>query len=399
MRLLLLLLFAAFPCVILHADEWLPGYTNNGPWVKDQLAAQVADAKAIDGTKVQLVFLGDSITCFWRNHAPLWTQTFAQWTPLNLGIGADNTEHMRWRLANGPQNGLEPAGLDPRAVVLMAGTNNLGGTPEARAEGVRLLLVDVQHRWPKAVVLLMSITPRGHGPGDAMYDGNQATNPLLKKLADDQRVIWIDLASQMTWDGQKAKGIGGDFVHFNDEGYQMWVDSILGTLQQIMQEDPSKLAPRFAKPATVPKIARLEESIAAGRVGAGEKNLETLANDKDAATADAAKASLAIITAWKAGIDAEIAKSRDDGDVFLAAELAGCIETSYTGEIAKSYHDQVVGLKKDPAYPAGREYKKLAAIPFDLRQDPQFKKLVDAFLKKYPNGFYAKQAQALIPAK
>jgi hypothetical protein len=169
MRLVLLALFAC-----LHAGEWLPGYTNGGAWVKDQLAAQVADAQAVDGKQVRLVFLGDSITCFWRQHAALWKERFGAYAPLNLGIGADNTEHMRWRLANGLKHGLEPAGLNPQVVVLMAGTNNLGGTPEQRAEAVMLLLKDVQKRWPAAVVVLMSITPRGKGPEDKQYAGLQA---------------------------------------------------------------------------------------------------------------------------------------------------------------------------------------------------------------------------------
>ena len=47
----------------------------------------------------------------------------------------------------------------------------------------------------------------------------------------------------------------------------------------------------------------------------------------------------------------------------------------------------------------GREYQKLAARPAELRKDPRFVRLVEAFLKKNPDGYYAKQAQALIPAK
>lgn len=230
MRLALLLL-----ATVLHAVEWLPGYTNGGAWVKDQLAAQVADTKAIDGKQVRVVFLGDSITCFWRQHDALWKQAFGAWTPLNLGIGADNTEHMRWRLANGAKNALEPAGLNPRVVVLMAGTNNLGGKAEKRAEDVHLLLKDVQKRWPKTVVVLMSITPRGKGPEDPAYADLQATNPLIRKFADGKKVVWCDLNAQMTWDGTKAKGISRDLVHFTDEGYQMWADLLTPMLKVLLK--------------------------------------------------------------------------------------------------------------------------------------------------------------------
>jgi hypothetical protein len=35
----------------------------------------------------------------------------------------------------------------------------------------------------------------------------------------------------------------------------------------------------------------------------------------------------------------------------------------------------------------------------EVRKDPKFVKLVEAFIKKNPESYYAKQAQALISAK
>jgi lysophospholipase L1-like esterase len=221
--------------VALQAAEWLPGYTNTGSWVKGQLDEQVADAQATEARKVRLVFFGDSITHHWRRHEALWNEAFGRWSPLNLGIGADNTEQMRWRLANGAKYGLEPNGLNPQVVVLMAGTNNLKGTPERRADDIRLLLNDVQRRWPTAIVLLMSITPRGKGPEDKAYVGYQDTNPLIKKLADGKHVIWCDLNALMTWDGNNSKGVSKDFVHFNDDGYRMWADLLTPILKKMLR--------------------------------------------------------------------------------------------------------------------------------------------------------------------
>ena len=73
--------------------------------------------------------------------------------------------------------------------------------------------------------------------------------------------------------------------------------------------------------------------------------------------------------------------------------------TSATLSVAKAYQEQASALKEDPTYAAGKEFQKLAARPAELRRDPRFVKLVEAFVKKYPEGYYAKQAQALIPAK
>jgi len=155
-------------------------------------------------------------------------------------------------------------------------------------------------------------------------------------------------------------------------------------------------APRFAKPAMAEKVAHVEAGIATGKVGAGVKALEKLADDKDAITASSAKTSLEAIAAWKTKVDSEIAKQRDAGDVYAAAELAASVATSYAGhDDAKTYQALATDLKKDPGYAAGKEFQKLAAAPAEARKDPRFAKLVEAFLKKYPSGHYADQARAL----
>jgi hypothetical protein len=71
----------------------------------------------------------------------------------------------------------------------------------------------------------------------------------------------------------------------------------------------------------------------------------------------------------------------------------------YAGDAAKAYKDQAEELKKDPAYAVGKEYQKLASRPVELRKDPKFIKQVEAFIKKNPESFYAKQAQAMISGK
>ena len=64
---------------------------------------------------------------------------------------------------------------------------------------------------------------------------------------------------------------------------------------------------------------------------------------------------------------------------------------------AKAYKALDAELRKDPAFVTGKEYQKLAAIPFDARKDPRFAKMVEVFLKKHPDGWYAGQAKGLLP--
>ncbi len=342
---------------------------------------------------VDLLFLGDSITDGWRGGGlTVWDKYFAPLKAANFGIGGDRTEHVIWRLRNG-----ELEGIQPKLVVLMIGTNNGGDPAENVALGIKTILADIHERSPKSRVLLLGIFPRSEKP-DGTRAKNDEVNKLIAKYADGRHVVYLDIGQKfLTPDGTLGKDIMPDFLHPNEKGYQIWADAIVDTVKQMMQADPSKLAPGFTKPSTSPKVAKLEESIAAGKVGAGVKALEKLLDDKDAKTVEAASATLAVIADWKTGIDAEIAKACADGDVFTAAELDAGMEACYTGDIAKSYKDQAAELKKDARYAAGKEYQKLEAIPSDARKDPRFKKMVDAFVKKYPDEYYAKQAEALLP--
>ena len=50
-------------------------------------------------------------------------QKFPDYSPLVLAISGDQTQHLLWRL----QNGEWPSSIPTATVVVMIGTNNLGG--------------------------------------------------------------------------------------------------------------------------------------------------------------------------------------------------------------------------------------------------------------------------------
>jgi hypothetical protein len=189
-------------------------------------------------------------------------------------------------------------------------------------------------------------------------------------------------------------------------GFVTWIDDIaltkerIGGAKQIKQDEPMKLAPTFATASTVPKVAKLEDSISAGKVGAGVTALTKLSDDKDAKIADAAKASLAEIQTWKDGNDMEITRLKDAGDIFTAAELASGMASGYSGnEAAKAYQEQLSAFKKDPGYAAGKEFQKIAETPADQLKDPHFVSMLKSFVKRYPSGYYFDLAQPLLPDK
>ncbi len=122
--------------------------------------------------RIDVYFAGDSITRRWGatdypDFLANWKQNFHGWNAANFGWGADTIQNILWRLSNG-----ELDKVNPKVIVVMAGTNNVGaargGDEEARAaditDGLKALLAVCKEKAPDAVVILMGITPRNDNP-------------------------------------------------------------------------------------------------------------------------------------------------------------------------------------------------------------------------------------------
>jgi N-acetylglucosamine-6-sulfatase len=142
----------------------------------------------------ELLFIGDSITDFWRSRgAAQWSKFWGGYKAANIGISADRTEHVLWRLQNG-----EIEGLHPQVIVLMIGTNNIGlehdgfsscGTPEDAAEGVKAVVAELRRRCAHAKILLLGVFPRAHSPHDPMRAEVAAINRRIAVLDDGHHVF------------------------------------------------------------------------------------------------------------------------------------------------------------------------------------------------------------------
>ena len=93
---------------------------NNSHIAHEQLLA-----KAKQG-QIDVYFEGDSIARRWdANDYPElqanWNRNFFGWNAADFGWGADTTQNILWRLENG-----ELDGINPKIIVLLAGTNNAG---------------------------------------------------------------------------------------------------------------------------------------------------------------------------------------------------------------------------------------------------------------------------------
>ncbi len=188
---------------------------------------------------VDLLFLGDSITDFWRNRGSnVWNQYYAPRHAANFGISGDRTEHVLWRIDHG-----ELDGIKPKVVVLMIGTNNTGkernGQPRNTVPqvvaGVQTVVRDIREKLPASKILLLGIFPRGNFD-DLQRSQVALVNTVIAKLDDGRTIRYLDIGSNFLQDdGTLPKSIMPDLLHPNEQGYEIWAKAMEPTLAEMLK--------------------------------------------------------------------------------------------------------------------------------------------------------------------
>ncbi len=182
---------------------------------------------------VGLLFLGDSITDAWpKRGKPSWDK-LAKYQPADFGISGDRTEHVLWRITHG-----ELEGINPKVVVIMIGTNNVGHfadeKPEWAAAGVKKILDIVHQKLPKSKVLLLAVFPRGAKDSD-LRRKVEAINRMISKYTDP-RTVYLDIGRVfLDAEGNIPKDIMPDALHPNEHGYDLWYDAMRPTLEKMLR--------------------------------------------------------------------------------------------------------------------------------------------------------------------
>ena len=183
---------------------------------------------------IDLLFLGDSITDNWRSRGSnIWKKYYGSRHAANFGIGGDRTQHVLWRNEHG-----ELDGVNPKAVVLMIGTNNSNSDkPESIAEAIEAIVQQVRTKCPKTKVLLLAIFPRNK-PADKPRQMETITkvNEIIAKLDDGKSVRFLDInAGFLGPDGKVHEDIMPDFLHPNEKGYEIWAKAMEPTLAEMLR--------------------------------------------------------------------------------------------------------------------------------------------------------------------
>jgi lysophospholipase L1-like esterase len=227
----------------------------------------VAHAQLLEKAKrggIDLYFEGDSITRRWgaTDYPELlanWRQNFFGWNAADFGWGADQTQNILWRLENG-----ELDGLNPKVVVLLAGTNNVGdtlahGDANERTgdvtRGLQAIVRTIQAKAPAATIIVTGIFPRNDNMN--LMPIIDKVNGNLSSIADSRKVRYLNINDKLAGrDGRLFDGMmhAGDKVHPTVQAYQVWADALKPVLSELLG---SPAAVDHAPPPTGdPSVAR-----------------------------------------------------------------------------------------------------------------------------------------------
>jgi lysophospholipase L1-like esterase len=184
---------------------------------------------------IDLLLHGDSITDFWAlndDNRAMFDRYFGNIKTANFAISGDTTQGVLWGLHNG-----EGQGFQPRAVMLMIGTNNTTAYSAGEiAEGVGAIVLEMRRDFPDAKILLLAIFPRSY-PGDPVRDKIADVNRVIAKLDDQKHVFFLDIGSRFLDD----KGyflpdtFRADLLHPVAKGYDIWGAAVKDKLAELMK--------------------------------------------------------------------------------------------------------------------------------------------------------------------
>jgi lysophospholipase L1-like esterase len=190
---------------------------------------------------IDLLLHGDSITDWWLQgdaNKAMFERYFGGIKTANFAVAGDTTQGVLWGLKNG-----EGQGFQPKAIMLMIGTNNTGGTNNAGtstaeeiAEGIGAVVLELRNDFPKAKILLLAIFPRGV-PGDSVRDKIADVNSMIRRLDDQRHVFYLDIGLKFLDEtGYLLKdAFRADNLHPQAKGYDIWGAAVKDKLAELMK--------------------------------------------------------------------------------------------------------------------------------------------------------------------
>jgi lysophospholipase L1-like esterase len=240
-RIAVLLAALIATCAALYAQNRAPADLPS-PRIDEnsKIAHQQLLEKAAKGG-IDVYFIGDSIARRWgaTDYPELlanWKENFFGWNAADFGWGADRTENILWRLENG-----ELDGVNPKVIVILAGTNNVGTAAGSAAKvaditrGIAAIVHVCRQKAPAATIVLTAIFPRNDNM--AVMPEIDAINDNIARLADGRVVRSLNVNDKLAdKDGRLFDGLmnARDKLHPTLKGYQVWANGLRPILRELL---------------------------------------------------------------------------------------------------------------------------------------------------------------------
>ncbi len=205
------------------------GWDDGRPWL-----SQHEDCLRLGREEgVDLVFFGDSITqalggagrFVAASATSTWDHAFGQWRVANFGISGDRIENLLWRMEHGTFDGIQP-----KLVVLLAGTNNLPLNSSSEISSGLFRLVENIRALPSSPhVALCGLPPRGFVTGSPERRKGGAVNAACRNWAQEQEgVHFVDFDSFLLTSSNEvvAEFMADDGIHLSSLGYRAWANAL-----------------------------------------------------------------------------------------------------------------------------------------------------------------------------
>lgn len=182
----------------------------------------------------RVVFMGNSITIGWLAHYP---EYFQNKPYINRGIGGQTTPQMLLRFRQ------DVVALNPRVVVLLAGTNDIAGntgpsTLEMIMDNIKGMIEIALAN--KIEVVVASVLPAADYPWKPGCDPHlkiPELNSMIKDTAEELNLVYLDYFSAMKdeHNGMRAE-LASDGVHPNKKGYQLMAPLTEAAIEKILNQ-------------------------------------------------------------------------------------------------------------------------------------------------------------------
>ena len=216
MKRIILYALVALACLSAKAQE---KYVYNEFYYQRATLFELLPIKSTD-----IVFLGDSQT-----NGCEWAEMLGNPNVKNRGISSD--------VIQGFADRVQPIiDGEPAKIFILGGVNDVSHSISADsiATAMRNLVRKIKVGTPCTKIYLQSLLPIDNsfkryknliGKEQVIVDANV----LLKKMAEEEDIVWIDLFSKMVdpATGAMRKGLSNDGLHLLGEGYFVWRDVVL----------------------------------------------------------------------------------------------------------------------------------------------------------------------------